>query len=240
MTSLFNLKADLEAALPDIAQPQHDVPTSKNREAKKLKPRSSPKPKTYGGIKKAQKKKQDKQLRRFNQPPQRLMSPSTLIETLEVALPDGFTYPDDYTIANIITGTVASIISSTLRLHGQLLIDIPRIHAFAQALFVAIDYEAEVFDAMDYPGEDPRDKYFSEVAQIIRREGVTGGALETFSMAPISADACDKMHQYFVTARSLYLKTHGPAYNGFSGSTSNTRFLIKLVDRYMSRMANEN
>ncbi|KAI8304305.1 hypothetical protein K4K59_012828 [Colletotrichum sp. SAR11_240] len=219
MTSLFNLKADLEAALPDIAQPQHDVPTSKNREAKKLKPRSSPKPKTYGGIKKAQKKKQDKQVRRFNQPPQRLMSPSTLIETLEVALPDGFTHPDDNTIANIITGTVASIISSTLRLHGQLLIDVPRIHAFAQALFVAIDYEAEVFDAMDCPGEDPRGKYFSEVAQIIRRDG---------------------MHQYFVTARNLYLKNHGPVDSGFSSFTSKTRFLIKLVDRYMSRIAYEN
>ncbi|KAF5524458.1 hypothetical protein CGCA056_v004268 [Colletotrichum aenigma] len=242
MASLFNLKADLEAALPNITQPQPDVPTPENRQTKKpghrrsqtTRTRERKKPKTYGGIQKAQAKKQDKQHRRYNQPSTRVMSKSTFIETLELALPDGFTHPDDNTIANILTDTVASNISSTLRLHGQARIDIPRIHAFAQALFAAIDYQAGVFNIIDYHGEDLHSKYFSEVAQTIRRDGVTGGALETFSMAPLSDDACDKLHQYFVAARQLYLQTPGPADGGFLGSTTKTRFLIKLVDRYMS------
>ncbi|KAK2777387.1 hypothetical protein CKAH01_12072 [Colletotrichum kahawae] len=149
MASLFNL-ADLQAALPDITQPQYDCPTQKNRAAKKLKARSfqtsreRKRPKTYGGIKKVQKKKQDKQLRRcmpltcskrflfadlyiaVNHPSQRIMSTTTFTETLEVALPDGFTHPDDNTIANIITDTMASNLSSTLHLHRKLLIDIVR------------------------------------------------------------------------------------------------------------------
>ncbi|KAI8316741.1 hypothetical protein K4K61_000019 [Colletotrichum sp. SAR11_59] len=239
MASLFNLKADLEAALPNITQPQPDVPTPKNRETKKPGHRRSQttrerkKPKTYGGIQKARAKKQDKQDRRYNQPSTRVMSKSTFIETLELALPDGFTHPDDNTMANILTDTVASNISSTLRLHGQARIDVPRIHAFAQALYAAIDYQARAFDITDYHGEDLRGKSFFEVAQTIRRDGVTGGALETFSMAPLSDDTCDKLHQYFVAARQLYLLTHGPEDGGFSGSTTKIKFLIKLVDRYM-------
>ncbi|KAH0429868.1 hypothetical protein CcaCcLH18_08150 [Colletotrichum camelliae] len=244
MTSLFNL-ADLEAALPDITQPQYDCSTQKNMAAKKSKARSfqtsreRKKPKTYGGIKKAQKKKQDKQLRRFNQPSQRVMSTTTFTETLEVALPVGFTHPDDNTITNIITDTVARNLSSTLRLHRKLLVDIPRIHAFAFALFDAMNYQAEIFNAIGYQGEDLRGDYFSEVAQIVRRDGVTGGGMtpEAFSMASISDDACDKMHQYFVTSRDLYLRTHGPADSGFSGSTYKTKLLIRMVDLYMSRMA---
>ncbi|KAE9579316.1 hypothetical protein CGMCC3_g4880 [Colletotrichum fructicola] len=240
MASLFNLKADLEAALPNITQPQPDVPTPKNRETKKPGHRRSQttrerkKPKTYGGIQKAQVKKQDKQHRRYNQPSTRVMSKSTFIETLELALPEGFTHPDENTIANILTDTVVSNISSTLRLHGQARIDIPRIHAFAHALFAAIDYQTRVFGIIDYHGEDLQSKYFSEVAQTIRRDGVTGGALETFSMAPLSDEACDRLHQYFVAARQLYLQADGPADAGLSGSTTKTRFLIKLVDRYMS------
>ncbi|KAK1847152.1 hypothetical protein CCHR01_10197 [Colletotrichum chrysophilum] len=257
MASLFNLKADLEAALPNITQPQPDVPTPKNRETKKPGHRRSQttrerkKPKTYGGIQKAQAKKQDKQHRRCthpvmlgiivadpniadNQPSTRVMSKSTFIETLELALPEGFTHPDENTIANILTDTVVSNISSTLRLHGQARIDIPRIHAFAHALFAAIDYQTRVFGIIDYHGEDLQSKYFSEVAQTIRRDGVTGGALETFSMAPLSDEACDRLHQYFVAARQLYLQADGPADAGLSGSTTKTRFLIKLVDRYMS------
>ncbi|KAI8214483.1 hypothetical protein K4K52_000966 [Colletotrichum sp. SAR 10_76] len=239
MASLFNLKADLEAALPNITQPQPDVPTPKNRETKKPGHRRSQttrerkKPKTYGGIQKARAKKQDKQHRRYNQPSTRVMSKSTFIETLKLALPDGFTHPDDNTIANILTDTVASNISSTLRLHGQANIDVPRIHAFAQALYAAIDYHAPAFDIIDYHGEDLRGKFLFEVAQTIRRDGVTGGALETFSMAPLSDDTCDKLDQYFVAARQWYLLIHGPEDGGFSGSTTKIKSLIKLVDRYM-------
>lgn len=256
MASLFNLKADLEAALPNITQPQPDVPTPKNRETKKPGHRRSQttrerkKPKTYGGIQKARAKKQDKQHRRCmhpamlgihvadlniadNQPSMRVMSKSTFIETLKLALPDGFTHPDDNTIANILTDTVASNISSTLRLHGQAHIDVPRIHAFAQALYAAIDYHATAFDIIDYHGEDLRGKFLFEVAQTIRRDGVTGGALETFSMAPLSDDTCDKLDQYFVAARQWYLLIHGPEDGGFSGSTTKIKSLIKLVDRYM-------
>ncbi|KAI8226423.1 hypothetical protein K4K55_008495 [Colletotrichum sp. SAR 10_96] len=239
MASLFNLKADLEAALPKITQPQPDVPTPKNRETKKPGHRRSQttrerkKPKTYGGIQKARAKKQDKQHRRYNQPSTRVMSKSTFIETLKLALPDGFTHPDDNTIANILTDTVASNISSTLRLHGQAHIDVPRIHAFAQALYAAINYHAPAFDIIDYHGEDLRGKFLFEVAQTIRRDGVTGGALETFSMAPLSDDTCDKLDQYFVAARQWYLIIHGPEDGGFSGSTTKIKSLIKLVDRYM-------
>ncbi|KAK2752995.1 hypothetical protein CKAH01_06236 [Colletotrichum kahawae] len=103
-----------------------------------------------------------------------------------------------------------------------------------------MNYQAKVFDTIDYQGEDPRGDYFFEVAQIIRRDGVAGGALGTFSMASISDDACDKIQQYFVTARDLYLKTHGPADSGFSGSTHKTKLLITVIDRWMSRMAREN
>ncbi|KAK2777388.1 hypothetical protein CKAH01_12073 [Colletotrichum kahawae] len=251
MSAPFNLKEDLEPALPILNQ--DDVPANsaacdhngKDAPANKRKLHTMMRKDKYLADRLANRKERNRKRKRvlrgtkaalpdkasdsIRSDAKLVKAMANLMHTLQNGFENGFYFPIDK-ISNWIENEEAENLCAVLRLQGSQSRDAARLMGFMLSLVKAVKECRGKYKK----GSDDNSDFFEAVAQQVRTRGVAGGGLNAkdFSMEAMSTNTCKVMLESFVKARKAYFLAFQK--NSQEGTyTTKTRDLLRILDAWL-------
>ncbi|KAI8316742.1 hypothetical protein K4K61_000020 [Colletotrichum sp. SAR11_59] len=240
--SVFNLRPELEPALPDVAE-DNQVKTSekdmgyrkkRNRARKdeylnKQRARTIARKRNGEFVLSGARAALPARVSKENRSTYKLVKSMLLLTT---TINDGFAVGFAFRDSDFMHDAEAESLCGALQLQGSQALDTARIQGFALILMKSCNQC--YYDYRGPKGENG--DFFKAVKGIIHERGVMGGGLhpKTHSMKAIIASACEAMLTLFVNGRKAYLRDLVDGMEEQEGVyTNNTRKLIDLVDGWI-------
>ncbi|KAJ0272875.1 hypothetical protein COL940_010186 [Colletotrichum noveboracense] len=251
MSAPFNLKEDLEPALPAISQDTGPVNgtasdhNDDNAPANKRKLHSMMRKNKYLADRLANRKQRNRERKRVLRGTKAALpdkasesirgdaklvkAMANLMHTLQTGFENGFYFPID-DIANWIENEEAENLCAVLHLQGTQSRDAARLLGFMLSLVKAVKECRGKYKK----GSDDNSEFFEAIAQHVRTKGVAGGGLNAkdFFMEAISTNTCKVMLESFVKAREDYFLAF-PKNSQEGTYTAKTRDLLRILDAWL-------